>query len=106
MFDKEQKQKQYQSLDIAYEKHGILSDGHCPYYTDKRAEFFESQKDYGEGTIAVKNRELFFKSKVVKYVVYEGKVSKVICPHIDASSKNCHSPLRKVEEGKKCHIID
>lgn len=106
MLDREQKQNQSQSVDIAYEKHGIMSEFNCPYYTDERTEFFKQQRYHDEGTVAIKNKELYFRSQLVKGVIYEGRIKKVICHHLDTSSKKCNSPLSESRENKNCHIID
>jgi len=105
MHNKEQGQNQQQNIDIGFEKHGVVTEIHCPYYTDERAEYLKVQRDRGEEREQIKNKDLYFKSQLVKAVIYEGNVKKVFCIHFDNSAKQCNSPLSKPDETKNCYII-
>lgn len=105
MLDKRQEQGQSQSVNISSEKHGVVDEIHCPYYTDERAEWFKNCRYRDSGAEAVKNKELYFKSQLVKVLIYEGKTSKVFCRHLDTSANKCNSPLRESEGNKNCYII-
>lgn len=101
MFNKEQGQKQQQNIDIGFEKHGVVIEVHCPFYTDERTEYLKEHRDFGEKAIEVLNKELYFKSQLVKVIIYEGQ-GRPICHLFNAASKKC---LKKVEENTQCHIV-
>ena len=99
---KDQEQKQSQEITVvSSEQHGIISEVHCPYYTDERSEFFEQNKDSGpSGTEAINNKELYYKSQQVQYLIYKGEIKKVFCVHLKDNG-NCNSSSHK---DSKCII--
>ncbi|MDP3041841.1 MAG: hypothetical protein Q8N62_03800 [Candidatus Omnitrophota bacterium] len=101
MLNKEQGQNQQQSIDIGIEKHGVVTEVHCPFFTDGRTTYLREHRDYGEHEEAILNKELYFKSQVVRVIIYHGK-ARPICHLFDVATGKCQ---RKTDGNAQCHIV-
>ncbi|MFA6216688.1 MAG: hypothetical protein WDL87_03440 [Candidatus Omnitrophota bacterium] len=101
MLNDKQGQNQQQNVAIGFEKHGVVTEVHCPFYTDERTTYLKDRRDYGSGQEGLLNKKLYFDSQLVRVIVYEGK-ARPICHLFDSASRKC---LKKKEENTQCHIV-
>ncbi|MDP3041842.1 MAG: hypothetical protein Q8N62_03805 [Candidatus Omnitrophota bacterium] len=101
MLNDKQGQEQSQSLNFA-EKHGIVDSAFCEYFTSKAVASLDDYLGRGSNENATRAVKEVSSAKMVKFLVYEGKVAKIMC-HLFNRDK-CTSPLNNSED-KACILI-
>jgi len=96
-----QDQNQAQYINFA-EKHGIVDSAFCQYFTSSIIESLAQFLNSGGLEYRIKAAEKIHSSKMVKFLVYEGKTVKVIC-HLFCVGK-CKSQLNTLDD-KACIFL-
>lgn len=101
MLNDKQGQEQSQYLNFA-EKHGIIDSAFCEYFTSKAVESLDHYLGRGGTENVARAAKEVYSAKMVKFLVYEGRVAKIMC-HLFNKNK-CTSPLNNSED-KVCILI-